>query len=317
MATVNAIVFGATGTVGAATARTAKEQGAKVFLAVRDINKPMPKSTLEKELKEGFGRVEADLSMPDTLLAAVTKTKATRAFIYLAPSSPDSMRSCFRALKSAGIEFVVFLSSAGVRGDPRNDTSDDTIAWAHAQAEISLEEIFERQGYVAVRPAFFATNSFWWREMIQAGDARLLYPHARFDWISPGDIGRVCGTVLVQERPALDGPDGKYNAIRLYGPQLLSQGDGIAAIGRAINKDIKITSIDEEEFLDLLMTQMPRVWAEDLVAIQRVRAGIDDDDGFYAAPTLAEASANIEKYTGRPATKFEEWLDENKELFRA
>jgi hypothetical protein len=69
------------------------------------------------------------------------------------------MRSTITALKTGGIEFVVFLSSAGIRGDVRSQPSDDFISWGHAQVEINLDEMFGVDKYAAVRPAYFATNS--------------------------------------------------------------------------------------------------------------------------------------------------------------
>ncbi|SPO01875.1 related to NmrA-like family protein [Cephalotrichum gorgonifer] len=317
MSSVNVIVFGATGTVGAAAARAAKDRGAKVFLAVRDMDKSIPGLTLEQERAGGFERVKADLSAPETLRAAVATTNATRAFVYIAFGMPDGMKSAFEALKSAGIKFIVFLSSAGVRGDPRSAKPDDAISWVHAQAEISLEETFGGQGYVALRPGFFNTNALWWVEMIRADDMRLAYPEAKLDWIAPEDIGRVGGAVLVQGRPAaLGGTDGKYNAIRLYGPQLLSQVEGASVLGRAVGKIFKVTGVGEEEYVSILSKDKPEILARNIVALLRARSGVDGDDGFYAEDIFGEASAHIEKYTGTLSTTFEQWLSENKGLLR-
>ena len=315
MTSINTIVFGATGSVGAATAYAARRRGGKVFLGVRNIHKKLPSNDIEQEEGTEFERIEVDLSKPETVRAAATKSKATRAFLYLLPGSPDGMKTCLEAMKSGGIEFVVFLSSAIIREDPRTVQSNDAIAWAHAQVEISLEETFGRQGYVTVRPAFFATNSLWWKEDIQAGEVRIPYPDAKFDWISSEDIGRVCGRLLVDTQMISDTLKLRHNALRLYGPQLLSLKDGLAAIGKAINKKIRITIISEEDYIDILTKNLPLLWAQSLVADLRVRGGIDEDDGFYATSIFNEASTAIEKYTGEPPTLFNQWLEYNKGLF--
>lgn len=315
MSNINTLVFGATGAVGSATARAAKENGANVFLAVRDLTKPIPNTTPEQERKAGFTRVQADLTKPDTLRAAVAATKATRAFVYFAFGTPDNMKSSLRALKSAGVEFVVFLSTAGIRGDAKSVEPESPIFWAHAQVEISLEETFGKGGYVAVRPAFFATNSLWWKEGIQAGDVRLPYPQATNDFISPADIGGVSGAALAQGPSILEGLVGQHNDIRLYGPKLVSQGDAATLIARALGKEIKITTISEEEYLKSLTKLLPEPLAKEIVRGMRVTVGLEEDDGFYAEPGLGEAAANVEKYTGKPATQFGEWVDENKGLF--
>jgi hypothetical protein len=66
------------------------------------------------------------------------------------------MRSSIEALKLAGIEFVIFLSSVAVQGDIRTIPASKIIPWAHAQVEINLEEVFGPTGFVVARPAFFA-----------------------------------------------------------------------------------------------------------------------------------------------------------------
>jgi hypothetical protein len=38
----------------------------------------------------------------------------------------------------------------------------------------------------------------WWRGMIREGEAKLVYPKAKFDRISPGDIGQVYAALLAR-----------------------------------------------------------------------------------------------------------------------
>jgi uncharacterized protein YbjT (DUF2867 family) len=76
MSKTNTIIFGATGDVGSAVARTAHERGAKVFPATRSLSKPIPRLTSAQEQAGGFERVQADLLDADSVRAAVTKTGA-------------------------------------------------------------------------------------------------------------------------------------------------------------------------------------------------------------------------------------------------
>ena|SRR6478609_139782 len=128
-------------------------------------------------------------------------------------------------------------------------------------------------------------------------------------------IGRVCGRLLVDTQIASDTLKWRHNALRLYGPQLLSLKNGLAQIGKAINKKIQITIISEEDYIGILTKSLPLLWAQSLVADLRVRSGIDEDDGFYAASIFNEASTAIEKYTKEPSTLFNKWLEYNKGLF--
>jgi len=114
MPSTKTLIFGATGAVGSAAARTAHGHGAEVILASRGISKPIPRLTSTQEQAGGFKRVQADLLNPDSVRAAVTKSGAKHAFIYAALQSTDYMRATVEALKSAGIEFVVFLSSSSI-----------------------------------------------------------------------------------------------------------------------------------------------------------------------------------------------------------
>ena len=132
------IVFGATGEVGSAAARMAASLGAQLTLAMRDPTKKLPPSLIESEKAHGpFTKVKADLTDPESIAEAVKSSKSTRAFIYLAHQSKDFMRSAIEALKSAGTEFAVFLSSRDVPKEPSNTNPDDVLAFVHGQVEVN------------------------------------------------------------------------------------------------------------------------------------------------------------------------------------
>ncbi|KAK4234423.1 NAD(P)H azoreductase [Achaetomium macrosporum] len=318
MAPPKVIVFGPTGGVGSVTALTAQQRGAKVVLAMRDTQKPIPGLSPAQEQDGGFERVQADLTKPETIEAAVTQTGAKRAFVYLAFGAPDHMRAAITALKTAGIEFVVFLSSTSVQGrgdDLRRYTPADFIPWQHAQVELVLEELFGPDGFAAVRPAYFASNLFTYKKAIAAGGpVKMPYPEAKFDYIAPEDIGRVSGTVLV------DGPQavaGGKNVIHLTGPQLLPQGDVIVMIGKALGKDLKVEKISDDEEAVKFLTEaqhVPEIIAKQLVQGFKAVAGGQE---VLPAGFMEEAVANAEKYGRRPATKVQEWVEANKDKFAA
>jgi NAD(P)-dependent dehydrogenase (short-subunit alcohol dehydrogenase family) len=181
MALPKIIVFGPTGRVGSAVARSARQYGSKVVLAMRDPHKPIPGLCQEQELHGNYERIQADLIKPDTVQAAVHNTRAKCAFIYNAFGAPDHMKASITALKSAGIEFVVLLSSWAVQGDIRTIVPSNLVAWSHAQVEINLEDIFGPNGFAAVRPAWFASNSLWYKTMVPKGRVKLLRRKVRLD----------------------------------------------------------------------------------------------------------------------------------------
>ena len=303
------IIFGPTGNIGSVAARTAQEHGAKVFLAMRDPAKPIPGLTAEQEKSGGFERIQADLSQPETVAAAIHKSGAKRAFIYLVHGSTDHMKSTIEALKSAGVQFLVFLSSYTIPRESGDVPQHDIIPFIHAQVENNIAKIFQPQDYVFVRPGGFATNSLWWKAGINAGEVKLYCPDVKFDYISHIDMGKVSGTILVK------GPQDGDNIVYLYGPRMVSQKDAVLTIGKALDRDVKVTSIDAEEGVDIYKgVGMPDVLAKYLVK----KMNELNEEGPNNVLTLYETGvSNIQKYTGKPAMTFQEWAKENKQLFNA
>ncbi|KAL6236989.1 hypothetical protein BDW75DRAFT_96738 [Aspergillus navahoensis] len=307
------IVFGATGDVGSAAARTAHSHGAKVFLALRDISKPVPGLTATEEQNAGYERVQADLTQPDSVRTAVSKTGATHAFIYAAlGASSDHLFSTAEALKAGGIELVVLLSSFVVQGDLRAIPPSDFVGYAHAQVELSLETVFGPRGYTAVRPAFFASNSRWWqKQIVEDGEVRWAFPDLKLDYISPDDIGAVCGMILA------GASEGEHEtSIFLSGPETdLSVADAIEVIGRVINKPLKFTKVSTDENIQVMVekSEIPEPLAK---ALTDNFAHENETQEMMRAGT-PEIRANIERYLKRPATRFSEWVERNKDKFCA
>lgn len=320
MSNPSVIIFGATGSIGSAAARVANEQGAKVFLALRDINKPIPGLSPDQEREAGFERIQADLTDADSVKAAVTQSGAKHALIYLMFGVSDGMRSVIEALKSAGIELVVFLSSSSVtvqsagKDDLKSVPPSDFIAFSHAQVEINLQNVFGKGGYVAVRPSGFASNTLQWRSMIRAGEVKVVAPDVTFDYIVPSDISRVCAGFLVRGAKTPDGlPSPSF--VTLCGPQMLSQRDAVAAIGKAIGKKLVVKGVDqEEEGIEVFKASgIPENIAKDLV--KKLISRSKGNDRLYAEDLYAEAAANVEKYGGQSSTDMAQWASENKEKF--
>ena len=307
------IVFGATGHVGSAAAIRAQQLGAKVILSVRDLQKPIHNLGLEEEKARGFERVQADLTQPETVESAVRSTGAKHAFIYLVRTK-DYLKPTIEALKSAGIEFVVFLSSYTVHGDIRKITPSYFIPYAHAQIEIGLDDVFGSDGYVAIRPGYFNTNAARWASMIREGEVKIPYPDVKFDWITPADIGRAAGTVLVQGMQATEGAEPR-NSITVYGPKLLSQREAVGIFSRVLNKDIKVTEQSDEEAVEYLVKAgMPPPLAGQIVALLAGWGGGGGELDFgLNSKTHEEAVANFQKYAGQ-LTALEDWTEANKEL---
>ncbi|KAJ9640618.1 hypothetical protein H2204_003247 [Knufia peltigerae] len=310
MAAPKVIVFGPSGAVGSATARTAHELGARVVLAMRDTKKPIP-GLDEAKVKDGsFERVQADLHSPDSVRDAVTSTQATRAFIYIAHRSPDNMKSTIQALKSAGIDLVVLLSSFTIQGEPEDVKPSEVIPYLHAQVEISLKEVFGPGGYIAARPGSFASNTIQYKAGLESGSVKIFAPDATIDAIAQEDIGRACGTVLVK------GPlDENTPAMYLYGPQLISQADCVKTLAKVLGKNPTVETMGSEEAYKMFTEQ--RRWPAPLADYMIRQSGaVDPARGLVCGyPVGPEQLSSVEKYTGKKAITFEEWVEQNKQMF--
>ena len=296
------IVFGPTGAVGSATARTAEEMGAKVVLAMRDTKKFIPGID---EKQGNFERVHADLTKPETVRNAVETTGAKYAFIYLAHRAPDHMKSTLEALKSTGVELVVFLSSFTVRGDPKDIQPADLIPYIHAQVEINLKEVYG-DSFVAIRPGSFSSNTLQYKSGLEKGEVKIYKPDATVDCIVPDDIGTVCGTVLAK------GSNDRF--IYLYGPKLLSQIETVKILAKVLGKNPEIKTASEEEAYKLFVEErgVPPPLADYMIRQSGKTSGGSEVFGYQVTE---EELSNVQKYSGRKATTFEEWVAKNKQLF--
>ena len=298
------IVFGATGSVGSVVARTAQEQGAKVVLAMRDPQKAIP--TLGPNIDKDFIKVKADLTDSASVKLAIEKTKAKRAFLYVAHGTPDHMLSSITALKSGGIEFVVLLSSFTIKGDPKDVPPSEIIPFVHAKVELSLSEVFGEHNYVALRPGGFATNILRYKKGIQDGKVPIFGASFAIDCVSPNDMGRVGGNILVH------GPKNGQKKVYIYGPQIISQGEAIKRVGKVLGKTLELESMNEEQAMSsYLGAGIPKMLAEYIIR----KTNEEAEDAPTHRANYDEGVANVQLYTGRPAEKLEEWVESDKQMF--
>lgn len=297
----NVIIFGATGDVGSVAALEANKRGAKVWLAMRDTSKTINGIGQDQEQKGSFSRIKADLSDPASVKAAIQESGAKAAYFYFIPAK-DGLRGAIQAMKKANIEYVVFLSSSSIGlKNPRDVTmQENIIAFGHSQVEIALED--SGIPFTTIRPGFFASNSL--RHNLDTSktpwEAVLMRNSGRWDNISPLDIGRVSGAVLVNPPST-----GSKEIISLFGPQLLTLGEMWDAIQNSASKEIRITYLPPDEYRDHVVKQgIPPPIADDLVRILRAV----DGDTMYPSETYDSGVANIEKYSGYKPQSFADYL---------
>ncbi|KAK0648739.1 NmrA-like family protein [Cercophora newfieldiana] len=305
------LVFGPTGQVGRYVALTAHRVGAHVTLAMRDPSKPISSLAGNGTEEQNFPRVKADLTDPASLTTAVTSTQSTHAFLYLPFNTPDFMRSAAEALRSAGITFVVFLSSSTITTSIDSVTPTHPISYGHAQVEKNLRDVFGPGGYVAIRGGYFASNTKLWKAQLASGEMKIKCAEARFDFISGEDVGSVAGVILAKGPKAVEGK----GYIEVVGNTLISQREAAGILGRVLGKQLKFAEPDEEEVVRDIMRDMhcPEPVARYISGVLEARE--KEEDGMYEGVRYEEGGKNIERFLGRVQIPFEAWAEENKELF--
>lgn len=306
------LVFGPTGGVGSSAALAAHKHGAKVYLGMRDTTKAIPTLTPAAEKEGGYERFQGDLTKPETLKDAAIETGAKHAFIYL--TFGVDMRPSLEALKEGGIEFVVFLSSSSIQDDVRAVSQQgNIIAFMHAQAEIALEEVFGKGGYVAVRPGLFASNvkGFYAKGIKEESTTRIFRPELKFDNITSEDMGKVAGKLVAGGPKSAEG----RAFISLCGPELLSQREMMGVIGSVLGKEIKVVEVGLEDGVKVLTENgLPEFVARTLANEFEVMHQ-DGGSKIYQGEEYKRSLINVEKYGGEKPMKFEEWVKAHKEIF--
>lgn len=305
----NVIVFGAGGAVGRAAAISAAENGAKVWLAMRDPSKTIPYLSAADKKSAGFERIKADLLDPSSLKAAVTKSRASTAFVYMMASAKDSMKSAFETLKDSGITDVVLLSSYTVTPSAAVAKDLDYVSRVHALTELQLIE--SGLNYVTLRPAYFSSNMLWNTQGIKEGEVKLFKPEHLADFIAPEDIGAVAGALLTTPSARLPHNEINGKSIFLCGPKVMTIKEAVMIVGKILGKEIKIMEINESEFREAKKF-LPQPVLEAIVENQKRNASSDHEytDAFWLL-----ASENVRKYARKEPMSFEEWVRVHKAEF--
>lgn len=275
------LVTGASGHVG----RSVLDQLVAAGVEVRASSRTPETASLPPTVSV----VAADLTRPDTLPAALAGI--TKVFLY---AQPEGIEGFVRAATAAGVEHVVFLSSASTVTGPG---ASDPIAQRHLMVEHALAD--SGMAWTFVRPGAFATNALRWADAIRTeGVVRIPYPQAQTAPIHEADIAAVAVT-------ALTGTTLHGAAPVLSGPESLTQEQQVAQIGVALGRDLRVDELSPAQARDEMARSMPPQVVETML---RMWAAID------GAP--ATISDSVERITGRPARTFAQWARDHAAAFR-
>lgn len=216
-----------------------------------------------------------------------------------------SMEPTFRAMKEAGIKHVVFLSVFSIH--PYEDRTQipptRVIPFVHAQAELAIEEV--GLTYTTLRVGQFSSN------MLKQGidrnktvwEANIVREKTPRDNISPDDIGKVAGAMLVSPLAGMS-----RHVIYLLGPSLLHEREMAEMVKGITGRDSMIHEHTPEEMARSLkslgmppplMDYMQSVWeGKEWWTGAQAFAGLDYSD----------VVENVKKYSGYEPESFEQYV---------
>ncbi|MFJ9705521.1 NAD(P)H-binding protein [Streptomyces sp. NPDC101234] len=217
---------------------------------------------------------------------------ATGLFLYV-QGAGGRMPELLDAARTAGVRHVVLLSSGII-----NEGADEThpIHVMHATAERQIRD--SGLAWTFLRPNAFATNALQWAPQIRAGNTvRGVFAGMLTAPIHEDDIAAVA------ERALLD--DGHQGAAhRLTGPAATTNTDQIAAIGRAVGRDLTFVEVEPEEAAPLFPGTPPE-FLQGLLKTFAATVGVPP-----------EITTTVEDVTGSPARTFGQWADDHAADFR-
>lgn len=265
------LVTGATGNVGRIVAELLNRSGAEVRALTRDPGRA--------KLPPGVETAQGDLTDPVSLRAAFSGIDAM--FLMLpARTDPGPIAE---AARSSGVRYITMVGSLTAQTHPDSPVGRGTLHGERILRDSGL-------GWTALRAWEFASNTLAWALSIrEAGVVEVLHAGRPSPVIDPADIGSVAATVL--SRASSGKHDGRVYP--LTGPENLTVGDKVRAIGMAIGRELTLVDKDDAQAAAQAM------WLPGVCTIE--------------GPGVL---STVEDVTGSPARSFRQWASNHASAFR-
>ncbi|KAJ3176569.1 hypothetical protein HK101_010398 [Irineochytrium annulatum] len=227
-----------------------------------------------------FPKVQADLLDPASAEKAAKESGAKAAFLYAVMGS--DLRETLGALVRGGVTHVVFLSTSWLPENLESVAPDDEIPWRHAIVERAAMAI-PGLSFTSVRPG---------RHQLAKGKVSLAHADCPIAFIAVNDIGEVAG--------------GKHEVVTLLGPEIITYREAVKIIAKECEfRDVVVENLTEEDHLKLV----PSIHQDILKSCFKYYKGLE------VKHEDVSAAENVKRFTGRPATKFADWVRANKHRY--
>lgn len=273
------VVTGATGNVGRA-------------LVDRLVAENRPVRALTRDPEQATLPAAAEVARLDLTDPAALFKGASKLFLQV-QATGDRTGAVLDAARGAGVRHVVMLSSGIIREGA--DETHPIYAW-HAAVERQVRD--SGVEWTFLRPNAFAANARQWAPQIRSGDTvRGPFAGALTAPIHEGDIAAVAARALLD-----DGHSGAVH--RLTGPAAVTTGEQIAAIGRALGRELRFVEVPPEEVGRDLFPHVPPQMLPGVLNSLAATVGI-----------RPEITKTVEAVTGSPARTFAEWAVDHRADF--
>jgi uncharacterized protein YbjT (DUF2867 family) len=241
-------------------------------------------------LPAGVELVEADLTVPETLAAAVRDVEAA---LLVLPYGLD-VAPFLAAAREAGMSRLVFLSSGAI--DDAAARQPDVIAEYHRGVERAIEA--SGLHWTFLRLLFPALNTLSFAMQIQGGDViRAPYAQAAVSAVHERDVAEVAARILT---------DGGH-AGRSYdvtGPESLTQEEQVRILGATLGRPLTFEELDPEPVREQLSQFMDPAFVGALLDLMGATVG-----------KPAPVTDVVEQLTGHPARGYAQWAADHRTDF--
>jgi uncharacterized protein YbjT (DUF2867 family) len=281
------LLTGATGTAGSEIAKALGRMGVPYRSLVRDRARAASRAGADADL------VEADLSRPETLDAALDGVEKA---LLLTASSPDALqqeKNFIRAARRAGLRHVVKFSAygAGLR-------APHYFGRQHGEAERALEE--SGLPFTVLRPNGFFQNFLGSAAGIrERGAFHAPAGDMKFSAVDVRDIAAVAAHVLTE-------PGHQWQRYTITGPEALSHAEIAERFSQVLGRTIRFVDVPEEAARQWMLGVGMEAWQVDkLLDLYR----------YYKSGAAAEVTSNVECVGRKAPIAFQQFVRDHAAVF--
>jgi len=282
-------VLGGTGITGSQVVAALVASGADFRCIVRDPG------AAEVKLGNNVEFVQGDLSNKDSLKRAIEGTDTLFLLTGHSPMLQELEVNAIEAAKEAGVTYLVKASGSenGIKPDAPSKIM---------QMHYHIEEAVKSSGikWAITRPNYFMSNLMSMAEPIaKMGKMITAFPlETKISMIHPADVGAATAEVILNDNYSGD-------AYFLTGSVVTIQ-DALKEISRAVGKEIEYVQVTLDQAKQAMQEKQMPDW---LIAHAIALTAFCSDGG------MAGVTDWVEKLTGHPPRKLDEWLRTAKGAF--